>query len=453
MAPVLDAKALEDSPLADLYLLANEFGIDGYRRLRKADLVAAIIARQGGEAPAADSGAVDAAAASTGASSGESTGSDEATSAESADSVEATSAGSADQPSDPGEDTADRESTGEDDEESGRRRRSRRGGRGRRSREESGEESASEAASAPAAEEAETTADGIVELLPNGSGFLRVAGDEGPGDVYISAAQVKRCELVAGDRVIGPLRKPRNSERYPSLVRVDTINGRPADEVAEGTRFEDRPCAFPDERLTLGVEDPTVRAIEWLTPFGRGSRVVITGPARAGKTEALRRVAGALAAQGGVELIVVLAGARPEEIGEWNTNGLPAAVAVAALGASPEVQAQAVEQAIEQGRRVAARGGHAVVIIDSLAQLPVVAARRALATARNLLDGGSVTVLATADEALGGETTVVSLDQTLTALGRFPALDLSASGTMRAELLVGDEGAEAIMRARTEALA
>ena len=445
MPPVLDAKALEASPLADLYLLANEFGIDGYRRLRKADLVAAIIARQGGEAPTAEENAETAADTAVEAA----TDAVETSAVEDAGDTTA-AAGDATAAADDAAAAAD---DGEDDEDSGRRRRSRRGGRGRRTREEAGDEAPAEASSAPEPEESEAVADGIVELLPNGSGFLRVPGDEGAGDVYISAAQVKRCELVAGDRVTGPLRKPRNSERYPSLVRVDTINGRPADEVAEGTRFEDRPCTFPSERLTLGIEDPTVRAIEWLTPFGRGSRVAITGPARAGKTEALRRVAGALAAQGGVELIVVLAGARPEEIGEWNVDTFPSPAAVAALGASPEVQAQAVEQAIEQGRRVAARGGDAVLVIDSLTQLPLTAARRALATARNLVDGGSVTVLATSAEPLGGETTVVSLDATLTALGRFPALDLSASGTMRPELLVGGEGAEAITRARTEALA
>ena len=95
------------------------------------------------------------------------------------------------------------------------------------------------------------------------------------------------------------VRPPRRSERYPSLVRVDTINGTAADEVTAGTRYEDMPCAFPTERLALGGDDPTVRAIEWLTPFGKGSRVAITGPARAGKTEALSRIAAALAAQAG----------------------------------------------------------------------------------------------------------------------------------------------------------
>ena len=113
------------------------------------------------------------------------------------------------------------------------------------------------------------------------------------------------------------MRPPRRSERFPSLVRVDTINGRPAEEVAEGTRFEDLPVAWPDERIELGSDDPTVNAIEWLTPFGKGSRVVITGPSRSGKSEALRRLAAALAARAGLEVSAVLAGVRPEEVADW----------------------------------------------------------------------------------------------------------------------------------------
>ncbi|MGH2950039.1 MAG: Rho termination factor N-terminal domain-containing protein, partial [Solirubrobacteraceae bacterium] len=294
--------------------------------------------------------------------------------------------------------------------------------------------------------------EGVVELLANGSGFLRLDPPETTdGDVYVSAAQVKRCELVSGDRVGGPVRAPRRSERFPSLIRVDTINGRPADEVAEGTRFEDLTAAFPSDRFELGSEDPTVKAIEWLTPFGKGSRVVIAGPARAGKTEALRRLAGALSGVDGLELTLVLAGVRPEEVGEWR-DGPVAPAATLSFAASADAQAQAVEQAIEQGRRVAARGGDAVVLIDSLEHLPVGAARRALAAARNIADGGSLTVVATAPAPLGGETTVVTLDAALTALGRLPALDLAASGVLRPELLVGEAGAEAIAKARVEAV-
>ena len=294
-------------------------------------------------------------------------------------------------------------------------------------------------------------AEGVVELLANGSGFVRLAPPEPTDDdVYVSAAQVKRCELVSGDRVSGPVRAPRRSERFPSLIRVDTINGRPADEVAEGTRFEDLPAAFPAERFELGSEDPTVSAIEWLTPFGKGSRVVIAGPARAGKSEALRRIAAALAGRDGLEVSVVLAGVRPEEIAEWN-DGPVAPIVSLSFAASPDAQAQAIEQAIEQGRRVAARGGDAVVLADTLEYLSAGAARRALAAARNITGGGSLTVIATAASPLGGETTVVALDEGMTALGRFPALDLTRSGTLRPELLVGDAGAQAIAKARAEA--
>ncbi len=250
---------------------------------------------------------------------------------------------------------------------------------------------------------------------------------------------------MTGDRIAGPVRTPRRSERFPSLIRVDTINGRPADEVAEGTRFDDLPVSYPADRFELGADDPTVSAIEWLTPFGKGSRVVIAGAARAGKTEALKRLAGALGE--GVEVTLVLAGVRPEELADW-----PFEPAVALSFAAPgDAQAQAVEQAVEQGRRVAARGGDAVVLIDTLDQLPPQQARRALAAARNITDGGSLTVIATATAPFGGETTVVTLDPTLTSLGRFPALDLAASGTLRPELLVGDAGAEAIAKARAEA--
>ena len=274
-------------------------------------------------------------------------------------------------------------------------------------------------------------------------------GETSDEDVYVSAAQVKRCELVSGDKVSGPMRPPRRSERFPSLVRVDTINGKPADEVSEGTRFEDLPVVFPAERLELGTEDPTVKAIEWLTPFGKGSRVAVVGPARAGKSEALRRIAAALAERGGVELSVVLAGVRPEEVGEWQSGSTAPAAAVT-FAASADAQGQAVEHAVEQARRVAARGADAVVIVDSLEYVPPAVARRALAAARNIADGGSLTVIASAPAPLGGETTVIALDATLTAMGRFPALDLEASGTMRPELLVGDAGAEAIAKARAE---
>ena len=440
---VLDRSALEASPLADLHAIASELGIDGFRRLRKDALIDTILERQGDGEPTqepAEPEAVDAAIAD-------------------------------DAEDDEKEEAAETEA----DEAPPRRRR--RGGRRRRGsgdaessadedeHEEEAEaegevptEEADEAEEGEAGEgEQDKVVEGTVELLGGGSGFVRVAPpDPSDDDVYISAAQVRRCELVSGDVIAGPVRPPRRSERYPSLVRVDTINGSPADEVTAGTRYEEMPCAFPAERLALGGEDPTVRAIEWLTPFGKGSRVAVTGPARSGKTEALRRVAAALEAQAeegddGLQVSLVLAGVRPEEVADWQDRPAGPAAA-AALGTSPDSQAQAIERVIEQARRVAARGRDAVVLIDGLDGLHLAAARKVLASARNLVDAGSLTIVAVTTEPVGGETTVITLNRDLAATGRYPALDLAASGTIRPELLVGDAGAEAIAKARLEAL-
>ena len=207
----------------------------------------------------------------------------------------------------------------------------------------------------------------------------------------------------------GPVRTPRRSERYPSLVRIDTINGAPADTVSEGTRYEDLPVAYPSERLALGSEDPTLEAIEWLTPLGRGSRAVIVGAAHAGKTETLRRLLAAVSGRGDIEVTLVLAGSRPEEMAQWQ-EGPVAPVAALSFAASADSQGQAVERAVDAAKRVAARGGHALVLIDSLDGLHPHAARKALAAARKLRDGGSLTVIATATRPFGGETTVIALD-------------------------------------------
>jgi transcription termination factor Rho len=439
---ILDRDALAASPLADLHALASELSIDGYRRLRKPELIDAILTRQGG-APAAE------------------------------------------------EPVADTEEAGDEERPAGRRRRGRRGGRARAgAREEeddSGaqdddedrtgaqdEEEQEEGPLAPAPEGIEEIeeqverasgrgrrpkeapedeiVEGEVELLPNGSGFLRVNPPEpSEDDVYVSAAQVKRCELVPGDRISGPRRAPRRSERFASLIRIDTINGRPADEVADSTRFDDLPAAFPSERFRLGSDDPTIKAIEWLTPFGQGSRVTIVGPPRAGKTEALKRLAATLAGHEDVHLSVVLAGVRPEEISEWEAGPVAPAAAVS-FAASADAQAQTIERAVDQARRLAARGSHAVILVDTLSGVQSHAARKLLASARNIAGGGSLTVIATATEPLGGETTVIALDPLLATTGRFPAVDLLGSWTIRPELLVGEAGAEAIARARLEAV-
>jgi len=449
MSSVLDRDALEQSPLADLHLIANELGVDGFRRLRKPDLIDAIIARQSGtEAPTAEEEAEAPRSRRRSPAKAVADADEEEAEAQAAPArrrARAKAVADADADADAEvEVEAESEDGATDEDAPARTRRGRRGGRGR-GRREGVEEAPRERETAE-----ERTVEGVVELLGNGSAFIRL-GEEAEAtddDVYVSAAQVKRCELVSGDRIAGPVRAPRRSERFPSLVRVDTINGRPAEEVAEGTKFEDLPATWPTERLALGADDVTLKAVEWLTPFGKGSRVLICGGPRAGKSVLAREIAKALAGREGLELLVVLAGVRPEEAGDWTDQ---APVATVSFAAAPDAQAQAVEQAVEQGRRVAARGGDAVVVIDTLEYVPPAAARRALAAARNIADGGSLTVIATAPSPFGGESTVVALDAQLTALRRFPALDLAGSGTLRPDALVGEAGAEAIARARGEA--
>src|SRR5262249_4480354 len=155
------------------------------------------------------------------------------------------------------------------------------------------------------------------------------------------------------------------------------------------------PCTWPSERIALdGGDDPTLRAIEWLTPFGRGSRVTVTGPALAGKSEALRRIAATLSGREELEVSVVRAGVRPQEAAEWAKGGRVEPIAAVHAGAAADAQAQAIERAVETAKRIAVRGGHAVLLIDSLDALAPAAARRTMAAARALVEGGSLTVIA-----------------------------------------------------------
>jgi transcription termination factor Rho len=451
---VLDRSELEASPLADLHAIADQLGLDGFRRLRKADLIDAILGEPAGSPRNGDRSHEETAGeAGAGSDAGEAR--EESQSAQRprrrralrSRRLSAAPKEDLDEPLEAEEGDEDRLTVTEG---AGRRRSrgtpsgsagTRTARRGERL-EGDGDDDAGAA----------RIAEGIVELLGNGSAFLRVSPpDPSDEDVYISAAQVRRCELISGDRVAGPVRLPRRSERYPSLIRIDTINGAPADEVSEGARYDDLPVEYPRERLALGAADPTLEAIEWLTPLGRGSRAVIVGAPRAGKTETLRRLLTVLSDREELDLTVVLAGVRPEEIALWQ-EGPHAPVAALSFAASADAQAQAVERALDGAKRVAARGGNALVLIDTLEGMSPHAARKALAAARKLRDGGSLTVIATAARPLGGETTVIALDVALTATGRQPILDLVASGTLKPDLLVGEDGAAAITRARAAAL-
>ncbi|MBX5469616.1 MAG: Rho termination factor N-terminal domain-containing protein [Thermoleophilaceae bacterium] len=386
---MLDRKELEESPLADLHAIAAEVGVEGYRRLRRAELIAAILGETGG--------------------------------AEAAPVVE-----------DEGEDTAAAAART-------RPRRARRAGRARAGAPGGAEvedvsEEAGEAAPEGVSEEEEReegeVRTGTLDILPNGSGFMRADPfAHSRDDVYVSPAQIRRCELRAGDEITGPVRPPRRAERYPSLIRVDAVNGGPSEPPAERPRFEDLTPVFPTERL------PAPASLD-AAPFGKGSRVAIAGEPGSGVTSILRELAKKLSRVAGIEAFVVLAGVRPEEVTEWRReSGLR--VAGGGYDAAGEQQTQAAEMALELAKRAVERGGDAVLLVDALDVLPAAVARRVFGSARKAEEGGSLTVIAAvgdAREPLRVATTRIVLESPASARARRPKL-APASGTTRADLL------------------
>jgi len=365
---VLQRKELEDSPLADLHAIASELGIEGYRALRRDDVVAAILDVQGG-------------------------GSGEAR-AERAD-----KAGKAEES---GADEAPEVETGE--REGGRRRRGRAsgGGRGGRSRAAGAPRRKpgppADAEPEPGAESEDTDdrgdepegepVTGTLDILANGSGFVRVLeAGHSPEDAYISPAQIRRCELRAGDVVAGPRRPARRNERHPSLVRVETVNGRPAEPPEQRPLFDELTPVHPRERL--GAPD-----VLGAVPFGLGSRVAVSGSPGAGASRLLRGMVGALRERHpDLPISVVLIATRPEEVTDWRREaGVP--VTGGSFDQSLEAQAQDAELAVERAKRIVERGGDAVVVIDSLEGLPAATARRVFGAARKAEEAGSLTVIA-----------------------------------------------------------
>ncbi|WP_026911762.1 transcription termination factor Rho [Patulibacter minatonensis] len=452
---VLTRDVLESSTLADLHALAGELAVDGFRKLRREALVDTIIERRGGSADDDqdddDRGSRSGRRRRRGGRRDDEQSSDNGSS----DVVSLTDededddrprrrrrrGGDEDAQSDGGRERGGRNDRGgrgsrdDRDERGGRGGRDDRDERGGRGRDDRGQ-----------GEETGETVEGVVAIGQSGSAMLKAKDGS---EVYVSAGQVRRCELVDGDTVSGPTRSARRSERFPSLVRVETINGKDPEETSTGTKFEELAVVRPTELLAVESDDPTVAAIAYLTPLGRGSRAVISGGHAAGKSEALRRLGVALTAVDGLELLPVLAGVRPEELADWNDSGLTPAVALD-LSVGPDTRAKAIDEVVDRGRRIAARGGHAVLLVDTLDGLGEGAARRILASARKLKDGGSLTIIATREAPVGGESTVITLDAALTSTARFPALDLAASGTLRPDLLVGDAGAATIAAARAE---
>ena len=413
---VLNRKELADSPLADLHQIASELGVEGYRAMRKDDLIGAILAAGGAADEPAGADEEREEDTSEGTSEDTSEGTSEGTSDDTSEGTsDDTSEGTSDDTSEGTSEEAPDEVPEEEALERPARGRGRRRG-GRRS--PAGEEEPEVVEDEISDEEVAT---GVLDVLANGSGFVRVdPAGQSRGDVYVSPAQIRRCELRAGDEVSGPARPPRRNERHPSLVRVETVNGAAAEPAEERPWFADLTPVFPSRKLNAprSLKD---------APFGLGSRVAIAGPPGSGATALLRDLAGELSGNEELAVQVVLVGALPEEVTEWHrADGLH--VVGGSFDRSPDAQAQAAELAVERAKRRAERGGHAVVLIDSLEALPAGARRRVFGAGRATEQGGTLTVIAT----VGGDREPLRWATTRIVLGPDGKL-APESGTVRAD--------------------
>jgi transcription termination factor Rho len=283
---------------------------------------------------------------------------------------------------------------------------------------------------------------GLLEIMPQRFGFLRLEGlEEKPDDVYISAAQVRRCELRIGDQVSGPARSPRRGERHRALVHVDSVNG--VEPQSERPRFDDLTPVLPTRRVALD-SDPTdvlTRAVDLLAPVALGQRVLIRAAPRSGRTTLLRGLARAIGAAEEINVVVLLIDERPEEATAWREALPEAEIAIATADLAPADQVQVAEFALERARRRVEAGGDVVLLVDSLSRLAVAAdevaeVKRLFGSGRETAEEGtgSLTVIATvlerADDDGAGERAVITtesalirLDPTLAAAGVVPALE------------------------------
>jgi transcription termination factor Rho len=332
--------------------------------------------------------------------------------------------------------------------------------------------------------------EGVLDLLPEGYGFLRTTGYlAGPKDVYVSQSFVRRYDLRRGDKVAGPIRRNRNNDKFPALGRVDRIEGvAVADLEGQPKRpeFKDLTPLFPDERLRLaGGENATMamRLVDMFTPIGKGQRGLIVSPPKAGKTTILKQLAAAIeASDPDLHLMVVLVDERPEEVTDFerSTDG---EVISSTFDRPAEDHTQVAELTIERAKRLAERGRDVVILLDSITRLgraynqtaptsgrvmsggidsaALYPPKRFFGAARNIEEGGSLTIIATAlietgskmdevifEEFKGTGNMELRLDRRMEQKRIFPAIDIQASGTRREDLLLPQEQIDTIWKLR-----
>jgi transcription termination factor Rho len=522
MDTTTDRTALEQKLIPELQRIAQEMGIEGTQRLRKAGLIDAIVAKggngSGDGAPAGGSTPVavaeraregDAASAPDAGSPTSETEAPERTddedrgrdrTSDDGDQVEHDDArgdrgnrdqggGNRDQGGgnrDQGGGNRDQGGGNRDqrgNQERGRRQRPSREDR-RRMREErrlrEEQERAEELKSAP-------TLSGILDLLPDGYGFLRTSGyAPGSEDIYVSVSQVRKASLRKGDVVAGKVRRPRDNEKYLALLDVETVNGQEPEQAKERRNFDKLTPLFPDERFRLesGPTAVAERIIDMISPIGKGQRGMVVSPPKAGKTTILKQIAnGILASNPEVHLIVLLVDERPEEVTDWQRTVTAAEVVYSTFDKPTDQHIQITELVLERAKRLAEAKQDVVIMLDNLTRLAraynlsmpasgkilsggidasaLYPPRRFFGAARNIEEGGSVTIIASAlvetgsrmdegifEEFKGTGNMELRLDRQLAEKRIFPAINVDASSTRKEELLLPPDELALVIKLR-----
>ena len=319
---------------------------------------------------------------------------------------------------------------------------------------------------------------GVLEILQDGFGFLRSAEGSylaGPDDIYVSPSQIRRFNMRTGDTITGKIRPPKDSERYFAMLKVDQINYDSPENTRNKIAFENLTPLHPNERFIMergngSTEDITARIIDLMSPIGKGQRGLIVSPPKAGKTMMLSHIAQSIAANNpGCDLIVLLIDERPEEVTEMERS-VRGEVVSSTFDEPASRHVQVAEMVIEKAKRLAEHKRDVVILLDSITRLArayntVIPSsgkvltggvdahalhrpKRFFGAARNIEEGGSITILATAlvdtgskmdeviyEEFKGTGNMEIHLDRRITEKRIFPAININRSGTRREELL------------------
>ena len=553
----IERSDLEGKVLSELQRIAASVGLEGHQRLRKADLISAILERAGGgngrsaqtpgdgggeataETPAAaptveaiTDAAPAAATAGDGAGGGEAeanTETDQATGVGSTTGDASAATTVTDQPTTDGGQGGDgaqqrfdrdrdrdrreggrwREGRGGDGQQRGGDGQQRggdgqqRGGdgpqrvgvmerpRGRLSREERRRQREERRQREMEAREEELatapTRVGILDVLPEGYGFLRTTGYlPGNEDVYVSLSQIRRFALRKGDHVNGQIRMPRDNEKYPALLRIETVNDVDPDTARMRPEFDKLTPLFPDERFRLehDAKGITERIVDLISPIGKGQRGMVVSPPKAGKTTILKQIAGGiLASDPDTHLIILLVDERPEEVTDWQRTVPASEVVYSTFDKPADQHTQVTELVLERAKRLVEQGRDVAILLDSITRLAraynlsapasgrilsggvdstaLYPPKRFFGAARNIEEGGSLTIIASAlvetgsrmdevifEEFKGTGNMELRLDRSLADKRIFPAINIDASGTRKEERLMGTDELALVWRLR-----